>query len=68
VLASSGNLPFSVLVWSYVQSSSYGRASAATLIMLVIMVPFLLAYWLIARRAGVAPATAAARADLAPNR
>jgi iron(III) transport system permease protein len=53
VLASAGNLPFSVLVWSYVQSSSYGRASAAALIMLALMVPLLLLYWLAARRAGM---------------
>jgi iron(III) transport system permease protein len=56
VLATAGNLPFSVLVWSYVQSSSYGRASAAALIMLALMVPLLLLYWLVARRTGmVAP-------------
>ena len=54
VLASSTNLPFSILVWSYVQSSSYGRASAAALIMLALMVPFLLLYWLVARRVGIA--------------
>ena len=54
VLASSTNLPFSILVWSYVQSSSYGRASAAALIMLALMVPFLLLYWLVARRVGMA--------------
>jgi iron(III) transport system permease protein len=55
VLASSSNLPFSILVWSYVLSSSYGKASAAALIMLVLMVPFLLAYWLVARRVGLLP-------------
>jgi iron(III) transport system permease protein len=53
VLATGGNLPFSMLVWSYVQSSSYGRASAAALIMLALMVPVLLLYWLAARRAGI---------------
>jgi iron(III) transport system permease protein len=53
VLSSGSNLPFSVLVWSYVQSSSYGRASAAALIMLVIMVPFLALYWLMARKLGM---------------
>ncbi len=53
VLSTGGNLPFSMLVWSYVQSSSYGRASAAALIMLVLMVPVLLLYWLAARRAGM---------------
>jgi len=56
VLSSSSNLPFSILVWSYVLSSSYGKASAAALIMLVLMVPFLLAYWLVARRVGLLPA------------
>jgi iron(III) transport system permease protein len=70
VLATSQNLPFSVLVWSYVQSSSYGRASAAALIMLVLMVPFLLVYWIVARRAGLGAAlvTAPARHDLSPSR
>jgi iron(III) transport system permease protein len=65
VLATSGNLPFSVLVWSYVQSSSYGRASAAALIMLVLMVPVLAAYWLVGRRfaLGVTPVGAAPRQD-----
>ena len=52
VLSSHDNLPFSILVWSYVQSSSYGRASAAALMMLALMVPFLALYWLIARRVG----------------
>jgi iron(III) transport system permease protein len=53
VLSSGSNLPFSVLVWSYVQSSSYGRASAAALVMLALMTPFLALYWLVARRAGM---------------
>jgi iron(III) transport system permease protein len=53
VLATGSNLPFSMLVWSYAQSSSYGRASAAALIMLVLMVPILLIYWLVARRVGM---------------
>ncbi len=53
VLATANNLPFSMLVWSYVQSSSYGRASAAALIMLALMVPVLLLYWLAARRTGI---------------
>jgi iron(III) transport system permease protein len=53
VLATGRNLPFSMLVWSYAQSSSYGRASAAALIMLVLMAPILLLYWLVARRVGI---------------
>ena len=64
VLATGANLPFSVLVWSYVQSSSYGRASAAALMMLLLMIPVLFLYWLAARRIGtgaLAGAAAAAR-------
>jgi len=53
VLSSHDNLPFSILVWSYVQSSSYGRASAAALMMLALMLPFLFLYWTVARRVGI---------------
>jgi iron(III) transport system permease protein len=53
VLASHDNLPFSILVWSYVQSSSYGRASAAALMMLALMLPLLFLYWTVARRIGI---------------
>jgi len=53
VLSTGSNLPFSMLVWSYAQSSSYGRASAAALIMLALMTPILLLYWLVARRVGI---------------
>jgi iron(III) transport system permease protein len=53
VLATGSNLPFSMLVWSYAQSSSYGRASAAALLMLALMAPILLLYWLVARRVGI---------------
>jgi len=55
VLSTSSNLPFSILVWSYVQSSSFGRASAAALIMLALMVPFLFFYWAVVRRIGLSP-------------
>jgi iron(III) transport system permease protein len=57
ILSSSTNLPFSVLIWGYMQASSYGAASAAALIMLVLMVPILFLYWVVARRFGgmVAP-------------
>ena len=53
VLSSGSNITFSVLVWSYVQSSAYGKASAAALIMLAVMVPILFLYWTIARRVGI---------------
>jgi iron(III) transport system permease protein len=70
VLATGTNLPFSVLVWSYVQSSSYGRASAAALIMLAVMVPFLLLYWVVARKVGIGLtlASASPRESLQPGR
>jgi ABC-type sugar transport system permease subunit len=40
-------------VWGYVQASQYGPASAASLIMLALMMPFLALYWALARRAGI---------------
>ncbi len=53
VISTSNNLPFSYLVWGFVQASAYGSASAAALIMLALMAPVLLLYWLVARRAGM---------------
>ncbi|MGH7034714.1 MAG: ABC transporter permease subunit, partial [Stellaceae bacterium] len=53
VISTSGNLPFSYLVWGFVQDSAYGSAAAASLIMLALMLPILLLYWLVARRAGI---------------
>ncbi|HLI22650.1 MAG TPA: iron ABC transporter permease, partial [Stellaceae bacterium] len=53
VISTSNNLPFSFLVWGFVQASAYGSASAAALLMLGLMLPVLLVYWLAARRAGM---------------
>ena len=53
VISTSNNLPFSYLVWGFVQASAYGSASAAALLMLGLMLPVLLIYWLVARRAGM---------------
>jgi iron(III) transport system permease protein len=53
VISTSNNLPFSYLVWGFVQASAYGPASAAALLMLGLMLPVLLVYWLAARRAGM---------------
>jgi iron(III) transport system permease protein len=53
VISTSNNLPFSYLVWGFVQASAYGSASAAALLMLTLMLPVLLVYWLVARRAGM---------------
>jgi iron(III) transport system permease protein len=54
MLSTSDTMPFSVLVWGYVQASQYGPASAASLIMLALMLPILLLYWVLARRVGIA--------------
>ena len=58
MLSTSDTMPFAVLVWGYVQASQYGPASAASLIMLAFMIPFLALYWIIARRAGISTARA----------
>jgi iron(III) transport system permease protein len=52
-LATSDNQPLSVVVWSLVSTSSYGMASAVSIVMLAIMIPILLLYWIAARRAGM---------------
>jgi iron(III) transport system permease protein len=54
VLSTSDNQPLSMVVWSLVLSSSFGRASAVAISMLVLMVPVLALYWTIARRTGIA--------------
>ena len=54
MLSTSETMPFAVLVWGYVQASQYGPASAASLIMLGVMLPILLLYWVLARRVGIA--------------
>jgi len=54
VLSTSDNQPLSMVVWSLVLSSSFGRASAVAISMLVLMVPVLALYWTVARRSGIA--------------
>lgn len=54
VLATRNNEPLAVVVWSLVLSSSYGRASAVAIAMLLLMVPVLIVYWGVARRTGIA--------------
>ena len=58
VLSTNSNAPLSVVVWSLVLSSSFGRASAVAVSMLVLMVPVLALYWTMARRIGIAPPAA----------
>ncbi len=56
LLATQSNQPLSLLVWSYLQTSDFGPASAITLIMLALLSPAVLFYWLAARRTGLGPA------------
>ncbi|HEY3917266.1 MAG TPA: iron ABC transporter permease [Stellaceae bacterium] len=56
VLSTNDNQPLSIIVWSLVLSDSYGQGSAVAILMLLLMLPILLAYAAIARRAGIAPA------------
>ena len=53
MLSTSDSMPFSVLVWGYVQASQYGPASAAALMMLGLMLPMLALYWILTRRYGL---------------
>src|SRR5262249_37852823 len=52
VLASSDSRPMSVVVWSLISSASYGQASAVAVLMLILMMPILCLYWIVARRVG----------------
>ena len=51
LLATQSNQPLSLLVWSHLQTSDYGPASAITLLMLALLLPVILLYWRLARLA-----------------
>jgi iron(III) transport system permease protein len=53
VLSTNDNQPLSVIVWSLVLSNASGQASAVAVMMLALMLPILLVYAVIARRAGI---------------
>jgi iron(III) transport system permease protein len=53
LLATHHNQPLAVIVWSLVQSSSYGAGSLVAVLMLILMAPILGLYWMIARRTGI---------------
>jgi iron(III) transport system permease protein len=54
LLSGNTNKPLSVVVWSYLETSSYGEASAITVLMLLLLTPLVLLYWIVARRVGIA--------------
>jgi iron(III) transport system permease protein len=55
VLSTGDNQPLSMVVWSLVLSGSYGQASAVAIIMIALMAPILILYWMVARRTGIVP-------------
>lgn len=55
VLSTGDNQPLSMVVWSFVLTSEYGQASAVAVIMIGLMAPILILYWMVARRTGIAP-------------
>ncbi|MFM9967486.1 MAG: ABC transporter permease [Burkholderiales bacterium] len=56
-LATTNNQPLSVVVWTLVSTSSYGMASTVSIVMLLLMLPILLLYWIVARRVGLVAQT-----------
>jgi iron(III) transport system permease protein len=54
LLSGNSNKPLSVVVWSYLETSSYSEASAITVLMLLLLTPLVLVYWVVARRVGIA--------------
>ncbi len=55
VLSTGDNQPLSMVVWSFVLTSDYGQASAVAVIMIALMAPILVLYWMVARRTGIVP-------------
>jgi iron(III) transport system permease protein len=55
VLSTGDNQPLSMVVWSFVLTGAYGQASAVAIIMIALMAPILILYWMVARRSGIVP-------------
>ncbi len=52
ILSTSGNTTLPIVVWSLWLSGGLGQASALAIVMLGLMVPIIVVYWLVARRQG----------------
>jgi iron(III) transport system permease protein len=50
ILTTRGNITLPVVVWSMWVNGASGKAAALTLLLLVMMVPFIVLYWLVVRR------------------
>jgi iron(III) transport system permease protein len=55
VLTARDNITLPVVVWSMWLNGGLGRASAITLLLLAMMVPIVVLYWLVARRSTALP-------------
>lgn len=53
IVSAGGNITMPVVVWSLWLGGGMGESSALTMIMLVVMVPIIAVYWMVARRQGV---------------
>jgi iron(III) transport system permease protein len=53
ILSTADNLTFPVVVWSLWLGGGLGQASALTVVMLLMMTPMIVIYWLFARRQGL---------------
>jgi iron(III) transport system permease protein len=53
ILSTADNLTFPVVVWSLWLGGGLGQASALAMVMLLMMTPLIVIYWLIARRQGL---------------
>jgi iron(III) transport system permease protein len=53
ILSTSDNLTFPVVVWSLWLGGGLGQASALAVVMLLMMTPMIVVYWLFARRQGL---------------
>jgi iron(III) transport system permease protein len=53
ILSSADNVTFPIVVWSLWLGGGLGQASALALVMLAMMTPMIVVYWLFARRQGL---------------
>jgi iron(III) transport system permease protein len=53
ILSTADNLTFPVVVWSLWLGGGLGQASALAVVMLAMMTPMIVTYWLLARRQGL---------------
>src|SRR5215216_1750157 len=53
ILSTADNITFPVVVWSLWLGGGLGQASALAIVMLLMMIPLIVLYWLFARRLGI---------------